>query len=97
MTINVEEYEKRTTGPGKFEGEPPETAYFYDRTLDGDGETIEVAGFGETPVSLFEITDAEAVAFAVLAHETLAGRPGNVPAATGALGPKVLGTIVPGV
>jgi len=39
----------------------------------------------------------EAVAFAVLAHETLAGRPGNVPAATGARGPKVLGTIVPGV
>ncbi len=39
----------------------------------------------------------EAVAFAVLAAETLAGRPGNVPTATGASGPRVLGTIVPGV
>jgi len=37
------------------------------------------------------------VAFAVLAAETLAGRPGNVPTATGASGPRVLGTIVPGV
>ena len=39
----------------------------------------------------------EAVAFAVLAAETLAGRPGNVPTATGASGPRVLGAIVPGV
>ena len=39
----------------------------------------------------------EAVLFAVLAVETLAGRPGSVPAATGAAGPRVLGTIVPGV
>jgi anhydro-N-acetylmuramic acid kinase len=36
----------------------------------------------------------EAVAFAVLANETLFGRPGNVPAATGARGPRVLGKIV---
>lgn len=39
----------------------------------------------------------EAVAFAVLAHETLVGRPGNVPSATGAAGPRVLGSIVPGL
>ena len=36
----------------------------------------------------------EAVAFAVLANETLFGRPGNVPAATGATGPRILGKIV---
>lgn len=36
----------------------------------------------------------EAIAFAVLAHETLFGRPGNLPAATGAAGPRVLGKIV---
>jgi anhydro-N-acetylmuramic acid kinase len=30
-------------------------------------------------------------AFAVLANETLFGRPGNVPRATGASGPRVLG------
>lgn len=35
----------------------------------------------------------EAAAFAVLAHETLCGRPGNLPAATGAHGPVVLGKI----
>ena len=39
----------------------------------------------------------EAVLFALLAAETLAGRPANVPAATGAAGPRVLGTIVSGV
>jgi anhydro-N-acetylmuramic acid kinase len=35
----------------------------------------------------------EAVAFAVLANETLFGHPGNVPRATGAHGPRVLGKI----
>jgi anhydro-N-acetylmuramic acid kinase len=35
----------------------------------------------------------EAVAFAVLANETLFGHPGNIPAATGAAGPRVLGKI----
>jgi anhydro-N-acetylmuramic acid kinase len=37
----------------------------------------------------------EAVAFAILANETIAGNPGNVPSATGALRPVVLGKIVP--
>ena len=35
----------------------------------------------------------EAVAFAVLAHETLLGQPGNLPSATGAAGPVVLGKV----
>ncbi|GIW70873.1 MAG: anhydro-N-acetylmuramic acid kinase [Planctomycetota bacterium] len=37
----------------------------------------------------------EAVAFAILANETLAGNPGNVPQATGARHPVVLGKLVP--
>jgi anhydro-N-acetylmuramic acid kinase len=35
----------------------------------------------------------EAIAFAVLANETLFGHPGNVPSVTGAAGPRVLGKI----
>jgi anhydro-N-acetylmuramic acid kinase len=35
----------------------------------------------------------EAIAFAMLANETLFGHPGNVPAATGAVGPRVLGKL----
>ena len=38
----------------------------------------------------------EALAFAILAHETLLGRPSNVPNATGARRAVVLGKIVPG-
>lgn len=37
----------------------------------------------------------EAVGFAWLARETLAGRPGNLPSVTGARGPRVLGCIYP--
>jgi anhydro-N-acetylmuramic acid kinase len=38
----------------------------------------------------------EAVGFALLANETVAGRAGNVPAATGAARPVVLGKLSPG-
>ncbi len=37
----------------------------------------------------------EAVAFAVLTHETLQGQPSNVPSATGAKHPVILGKIIP--
>jgi anhydro-N-acetylmuramic acid kinase len=37
----------------------------------------------------------EAMGFAWLARETLAGRPGNLPSVTGAKGPRVLGAIYP--
>jgi anhydro-N-acetylmuramic acid kinase len=38
----------------------------------------------------------EPMAFAWLAMQTLSGRPGNLPAVTGAEGPRVLGAIHPG-
>jgi anhydro-N-acetylmuramic acid kinase len=37
----------------------------------------------------------EAMGFAWLARETLAGRPGNLPSVTGAKGPRILGTVYP--
>lgn len=37
----------------------------------------------------------EAMAFAWLAHQTLHGEPGNLPAVTGASGPRILGAIYP--
>jgi anhydro-N-acetylmuramic acid kinase len=37
----------------------------------------------------------EAVAFALLGYLTLHGQPGNLPAATGAAGRRVLGAITP--
>jgi anhydro-N-acetylmuramic acid kinase len=41
------------------------------------------------------VEQVEALAFAWLAREALAGRPGNLPAVTGAKGPRVLGAIYP--
>lgn len=43
-----------------------------------------------------ELNAKEAVAFAVLAHETLHGRPGNLPRCTGADSATVLGQLAPG-
>jgi anhydro-N-acetylmuramic acid kinase len=63
-----------------------------------------VARIGELlPGARVEATDAhgldadyvEAMAFAWLARQTLLGLPGNLPSATGARGPRVLGAIYP--
>lgn len=51
---------------------------------------ISTANLGVDPDAI------EAIAFALLAQDTLLGRAGNVPRATGAKGPRVLGCVVPG-
>jgi len=36
--IDTKKYQEMVQGPGAFEGEPPEVAYFYDLALEGQGE-----------------------------------------------------------
>ena len=62
------------------------------RNLGARGRAHPLRRFDE----LFFPGDAkEAVAFALLGYLTLHGQPGNLPAATGARGPRVLGAVTP--
>jgi anhydro-N-acetylmuramic acid kinase len=54
---------------------------------------MRVRRFGEV---FFDGEAMEAVAFALLAKLFIEGRPGNVPSATGAPGPRILGKLTPG-
>jgi hypothetical protein len=51
-----------TSGPGKFEAEPPETAYFYQRMLKGDGDYISDPNEARE-ATIFHITPEESDAF----------------------------------
>jgi anhydro-N-acetylmuramic acid kinase len=54
---------------------------------------MRVRGFDEV---FFDGEAKEAVAFALLAKLFIDGQPGNVPSATGAAGPRILGKLTPG-
>jgi anhydro-N-acetylmuramic acid kinase len=64
-----------------------------------DGLSERLAGVGCTVRKFDDVFydgDAkEAVAFALLGYLTVHGQPGNLPAATGARGPRVLGSVTP--
>ena len=73
MTIDVKKYEKLTEGPGRFEGEKPETAYYWEQVMEfGDGEPIYVSyedegdpdeDFHGITFDLFEVDADESEAF----------------------------------
>jgi len=57
------------------------------------GHTVRVMRSDEAGIPVLA---KEAFAFAILADQTWRGRPGNLPAATGARAPVILGDITPG-
>jgi anhydro-N-acetylmuramic acid kinase len=57
------------------------------------GELLAPVPVSSTTVLGVDPEAKEAIAFAVLANQTLFGAPGNIPAVTGAVGPRVLGKI----
>lgn len=63
------------------------------RTLTDISRPVPVRTFNDVG---WDSKSFEAVAFAVLAYQTISGQPANVPAVTGAKHPVVLGAIVPG-
>ena len=52
-----------TSGPGKFEAEPPETKYFYEQMLNGDGEELYHPDNEDYMATVFHITSEESDAF----------------------------------
>jgi hypothetical protein len=71
MSINVKSYREQVSHPGKFEAEPPETPYYYEQAMNGDGESYyadaETQEDGDiesaTEYSLFTVNAEEAEAF----------------------------------
>jgi len=59
------------------------------------GELLDPARVRSTAEEGVDPDYLEATAFAWLARQRLLGRPGNLPAVTGARGPRVLGAVYP--
>ena len=58
--IDVKKHEEAVKGPGKFEGCAPEDHYYYERIMDGDGES-------DGPCTAFDVEADEAEAFGLTA------------------------------
>ncbi len=70
---------------------------FMDALVDGLGPVpVRPVADGGNALTSVHVDAKEAVLFALLAILTVQGRPGNVPSATGATHPVVLGSITPG-
>ena len=65
QSINVAKYQQMVTDstPGRFEGEPAQTAYYNDCSMDGFGEPIANLENDGEYVELHETTAAERAAF----------------------------------
>ncbi len=64
VDINRAYWAERTQGPGKFEGEAPEVAYFYEMAmLQGDGESLLVESEMDYAADLFIVDGEESFAF----------------------------------
>lgn len=61
--IDVAHWTEQTEGLGKFQGEGPETAYFYASSCDGDGELLDLNEHESSGSELFETTAEEREAF----------------------------------
>ena len=64
MGIDVAHYEQMVKDLmfGRLEGEPPETAYYWEAYMNGDGEWLEFND-DATPYSVFDVSFEEAMAF----------------------------------
>jgi len=60
----IASYRDSCSCPGKFEGEQPETVYYYSAMLNGDGEALEDLD-EDAGVMSFTISPEEAAAFSI--------------------------------
>ena len=61
-SIDLEALRAQCAGPGKFEGEEPATPYYYDLSLNGEGESLDSSEDGDG-ADLFHVEDDERAAF----------------------------------
>jgi hypothetical protein len=63
MPIDVDRLTAESEGPGKFEGEGPETLHYYERVGDGDGDVVQSCEHGGGSLVILPVDDEERAAF----------------------------------